>query len=101
MPLTGARQPRDGYRGAQGFRDWLASWTETFGEEWEISFKQARAIDDERVLVTGWTKAQGLRGGVTVEEEFWLIITVRGGKVTRAAVYTDRVQAREAAGLSE
>jgi hypothetical protein len=48
-----------GYRGAQGFREWLASMSETFGEEWEISFKQARAIDDERVLVTGRTKVRG------------------------------------------
>jgi ketosteroid isomerase-like protein len=89
------------YRGAQGFREWLASWGETFGEEWENSVKQARAIDDERVLVTGWTKARGLRGGVPVEEEFWVVMSVRGGKVTRSAVYTDRVQAFEAAGLSE
>jgi ketosteroid isomerase-like protein len=90
-----------GYRGAQGFREWLASWGETFGEEWENSVKQAKAIDAERVLVTGWLKARGLRGGVPVEEEFWVVMSVRGGKVIRSAVYTDRVQALEAAGLEE
>jgi ketosteroid isomerase-like protein len=89
------------YRGAQGFREWLASWGETFGEEWENSVKQAKAIDAERVLVTGWLKALGLRGGVPVEEEFWVVMSVRGGKVIRSAVYTDRVQALEAAGLEE
>jgi ketosteroid isomerase-like protein len=90
-----------GYRGAQGFRDWLSSWGETFGEEWEVSVKQARAIDDERVLVTGWMNAHGLRGGVPVEQEFWVVMRVRGGKVTRSAVYTERAQALEAAGLAE
>ena len=48
-----------GYRGAQGFREWLASWGEMFGEAWESSVEEARAVDDERVLVTGWIKARG------------------------------------------
>ena len=89
------------YRGAQGFREWLASWGEMFGEEWESSVKQARAIDHEQVLVTGLMKARGLRGGVPVEQGFWVVMRVRDGKVTRSAVYTDRDQALEAAGLRE
>ncbi len=90
-----------GYRGAQGFREWLVSWNEMFGEEWESSVEQARAVDDERVLVDGWMRARGLRGGVPVEQRFWVVMTVRGGKATRSEVYTDREQALEAAGLSE
>jgi ketosteroid isomerase-like protein len=90
-----------GYRGAQGFREWLVSWNEMFGEEWESSVEQARAVDDERVLVTGWMKARGLHGGVPIEQQFWVVITVRGGKATRSEVYTDREQALEAAGLQE
>jgi ketosteroid isomerase-like protein len=89
------------YRGAQGFREWLASWGEMFGEAWESSVKEARAVDDERVLVTGWMKARGLRGGVPVEQEFWVLMGLRDGKVIRSAVYTDRVQALGAAGLRE
>jgi hypothetical protein len=42
-----------------------------------------------------------MRGGVPVEQEFWVLMGSRDGKVTRSAVYTDRDQALEAAGLSE
>jgi ketosteroid isomerase-like protein len=90
-----------GYRGAQGFREWLASWNEMFGEEWESSVEQATAVDEERVLVTGWMRAQGLQGGVPIEQQFWVVMTVRGGKATRSEVHTNREQALEAAGLSE
>jgi ketosteroid isomerase-like protein len=90
-----------GYRGAQGFREWLASWGEMFGEAWESAVEHARAIDDERVLVTGWMKARGMRGGVPVEQRFWVLMRVRDGKLTRSEVYTDRDQALEAAGLEE
>jgi ketosteroid isomerase-like protein len=90
-----------GYRGAQGFREWLASWNEMFGEDWAGSVEQARAVDAEQVLVTGWMRARGQRGGVPVEQEFWILMRLRDGKVTRSAVYTDRNQALEAAGLRE
>ena len=47
---------------AEGLTDFERG--EMFGEAWESSVEQARAIDDERVLVTGWIKVQGLGGGV-------------------------------------
>jgi ketosteroid isomerase-like protein len=90
-----------GYRGARGFREWLASWGEMFGEDWEASVTQTTPVDDERVLVTGWMKARGVRGGVPVEQEFWVVMRVHEGRVIRSAVHTDRDQALEAAGLSE
>ncbi len=90
-----------GYRGAEGFREWLGSWSEMFGEEWESSVADARALDEKRVLITGWIKVRGLGGGVPVEQRFWVLMTLREGKVARSAVYTDRGQALEAAGLSE
>lgn len=72
-----------------------------FGEDWEASVVQAEAIDGERVLVTGWMHARGSGGGVPVEQRFWVILTVRDGKVSRSEVYTDRDQAYEVAGLSK
>jgi ketosteroid isomerase-like protein len=90
-----------GYRGAEGFREWLISWSEMFGEEWESSVADARALDEERVLITGWVKVRGLGGGVPVEQRFWVLMTLREGKVARSEVYTDRGQALEAAELSE
>jgi ketosteroid isomerase-like protein len=90
-----------GYRGAQGFREWLVSWGEMFGEEWESSVEETMAVDHERVLVTGRIKVRGSGGGVPVEQRFWVVMTLRSRKVTRSEVYTDRNQALEAAGLRE
>jgi ketosteroid isomerase-like protein len=89
-----------GYRGAPGFREWLASWGEMFGENWDSRVEQARAVDNERVLVTGRMKARGSRGGVPIEQRFWVVMIVRDGKVARSTVYTDQTEALEAAGLS-
>ncbi len=90
-----------GYRGAEGFREWLASWGEMFGEDWEASVEEAEAIDDERVMVIGWMKARGSGGGVPVEQRFWVIMRVRDGKVSRSEVHTDPDEALEAARLRE
>jgi ketosteroid isomerase-like protein len=89
------------YRGAQGFREWLTSWSEMFGEDWESRVEQAEAVDDELVLVTGRINVQGLGGGVPVEQRFWVVMRVREGKVARSAVYTDHAEALKAAGLLE
>ena len=50
-----------GYKGARGFREWLDSWGEMFGQDWTSSVEQAKAVDDKRVLVTGWIKARVTR----------------------------------------
>jgi ketosteroid isomerase-like protein len=90
-----------GYRGAEGFRRWLTSWNDMFGEDWEASVEEAEPVDDERVFVTGWMNARGSGGGVPVEQRFWLLMNVRDGKVSRSEVYTDRNRALGAAGLRE
>jgi ketosteroid isomerase-like protein len=90
-----------GYRGAPGFREWLTSWREMFGEDWNSSVEETKAVDSERVLVTGWIKARGSRGGVPIEQRFWVVMVVRDGKLARSTVYTDESQALEAAGLSK
>src|ERR687897_808797 len=74
---------------------------EMFSEDWEASVTETRPVDDERVLVTGWMKARGVRGGVPVEQEFWVVMRVHDGRVIRSAVHTDREQTLEAAGLRE
>jgi ketosteroid isomerase-like protein len=89
------------YRGAQGFREWLASWGETFGQDWNAGVEEARTIDSEQVLISGRIQAQGQRGGVQIGQEFWVLMKLRDAKVIRSAVYTDKAQALKAAGLRE
>lgn len=89
----------DGYRGAQGFGEWLISWKEIYGDDWEMSVEHAEDVDSEQVLVTGWMNARGSGSGVPVEQRFWVVMRMRDGKVTRSTIYTDRDQALNAAGL--
>jgi ketosteroid isomerase-like protein len=90
-----------GYRGAEGFGRWLASWNEMFGEDWEATVEDARATGDERVLITGWMKARGAQGGVPIEQRFWVVMDVRDGLAVRSEVFTQRERALEAAGVAE
>ena len=90
-----------GYRGIEGFREWLLSWSEMFGEEWECHLEEVRKVDDERVLVTAFIHVQGTGGGVPVDQRVWSLMTIRNGRATRSEVYTDLAAALAAAGLSE
>ena len=89
-----------GYVGAAGFREWLKSWSEMFGEDWECWVEDVEGLDENRVLVTGQAKVRGAGGGVPVEQRFWVLTTFRGEKVSRSEIHMDKDQAIEAAGLS-
>jgi ketosteroid isomerase-like protein len=85
-----------GYRGAEGFRRWLASWGEMFGEDWDSTVHDAEAIGRDRVLVTARINFTGAGGGVPVDQRFWVAMTLRDGKVIRSEVHTERDRALEA-----
>jgi ketosteroid isomerase-like protein len=89
-----------GYMGAEGFRRWLESWNEMFGEDWKCMIEDATGLDDDRVLITARVNARGLRGGVPVDQRFWIVIRLRESKASRTEVYTDRDRALEAAQLA-
>jgi len=86
--------------GAQGFREVLEDYAETF-ESWEVSVEQIRGIDAERVLILAVVRAMGRRGGVDFEQRFGHVLTVRGGKVVHTELCSSPEEALEAAGLSE
>jgi ketosteroid isomerase-like protein len=61
---------------------------------------EIRAIDDERVLLLSLEHLRG-RDGIELDQSAWTIFTLRGGKIVRMQPFCDRVNALEAAGLSE
>ena len=84
------------YKGAAGFREWLGSRP----EDWEsLTFRvdDARAIDAERVLLVATFTGRGRRGGVEVEQEQGLVVTVRDGRVVRTDAYNSVEEAISAA----
>ena len=75
------------YRGAEGFREWLGSRPEDW-EELTFRVDDVRVIDEERVLLAVTFVGRGRRGGVEVEQEQGMIVTVRDGRVVRTDAYT-------------
>ncbi len=85
--------------GKAGFRSAVADWTEDFSG-WQI-LPQDFADLGERVLVRLIQIAEGRSSGVRVEEDWWFLFELTGGKVSKLSFYTNPPEALEAAGLSE
>jgi ketosteroid isomerase-like protein len=97
--------PRDvglvggGVRGAQGYREWLTSISETL--EWEVTLAGVTEIDHERVLAVLPTKFRGRQSGAETEQRIAAVVTVQGEKVVRTELFQSPEEALEAAGLSQ
>jgi ketosteroid isomerase-like protein len=55
----------------------------------------------DKVLAHQQTVVRGRGSGAEVEFDYWLVFTVRQGRIHRTQWFADRVDALEAAGLSE
>ena len=92
---------RGTYHGLAEVADWWRRWLEAWDT---VDFKLSEVIDaGERVLL--WIEEQKMRGkgsGVEVDAPpYGWVFTFRDGKVARVAMYLDKREALEAAGLSE
>ena len=83
--------------GAGGFRDFLTSLDEAY-ESWQMELEEARALDEERVLLVISAHAEGKRSGVPVEQRIASLMTIREGKVVRSETYPSAADALAAAG---
>jgi ketosteroid isomerase-like protein len=87
------------FDGKAGFRDAAADWTEDFSE-WQVLPQEFTDLG-ERVLVRVLQIAQGKSSGVRVEEDYWFLFELTGGKVSKLSFYSRRSEALKAAGLRE
>jgi ketosteroid isomerase-like protein len=68
----------------------------------EYQFELRELIDaGDHVLAVGWHRGRGKGSGVEVSEEIFSVWTLHIGEVVRQRMFRDRIQALEAAGLSE
>jgi ketosteroid isomerase-like protein len=91
--------PETGVRGGEAAWNFHMRILESF--EWapiEVEHVDAGA---DKVLVHLRYDARGVGSGAKVELDQWFVSTVREGKILRLQWFTDGVEAREAAGLSE
>jgi ketosteroid isomerase-like protein len=88
------------YRGRQARvnaeRKWRADWA-------EFRYEPEELIDlgNGRVLMVGRMRGSGLSSKAAFDSDWAVLLTVSAGLVIREQVFFDRVEALEAAGLSE
>jgi ketosteroid isomerase-like protein len=90
---------RSVYRGREGFREFMISWTEDF-KGWSIRLDQV--IDGgDLVAVEFHQQAIGAASGAPIEWDQGFVYEIKNGRVTRMWNYLTLAEALEAAGLSE
>jgi ketosteroid isomerase-like protein len=86
------------YRGPEGARRALDSWFETW--EWmQVALEEIVEVDD-RVFFTLHQRARGRGSQVEVEIRSFNVYAFRDGSIARIQLFTERVPALEAAGLT-
>jgi ketosteroid isomerase-like protein len=97
-PPSLASEP-DIYRGHDGVRRWFDSFND--GLEGVYLEGQEFTASADQVLVVTLLRGTGRSTGIEVEQQAFLLWTLRDGLVVRGDVFAERGPALEAAGLSE
>jgi ketosteroid isomerase-like protein len=84
------------YRGSEGFREFLGTWTEDF-ERWSVQLERVLYAGDNRIVALLHQSAIGRGSGIPVENEFALVLDLADGRVIRGRAYLDPAEALEAA----
>jgi ketosteroid isomerase-like protein len=85
--------------GLDAIRDNIEQWKGAW-EELEVTTEEFIDAGD-RVLVTAHHRGRGRESGIEVDTRFYLVYSLRNGKVVRSDEYADRAEALEAAGVRE
>jgi ketosteroid isomerase-like protein len=92
------------YAGMYSGRETVRKMFEDFFSAWEYMHVEPEDfidVGDDRVLVPTRGRGRGKGSGIEIEGRPSAIWTVRDGQLIRGAVFNDRAEALEAAGLSE
>jgi ketosteroid isomerase-like protein len=85
-------------RGPDTVRSFFRTWTGAF-EEWNFEADELMDAGDMVIAhIRQW--GRGKTSGVTVQNSFWQVWTLRDGRAIRATHYQEKTDAVEAAGLS-
>ncbi len=85
--------------GLDAIRDNIEHWKGAW-DELEVTPEEFIDAGDS-VLVAVHHRGRGRGSGIEVETRFYLVYSLRNGKVARSDEYADRADALEAAGLGE
>ncbi len=87
------------YRGAK-VGEFLQAWADSW-RDWHFEVEEVRDAGDEEVFSAIHEWGTGVESGVSVDQRRYFATTVRGGRIVRVRMFSDRAEALEAAGLSE
>jgi ketosteroid isomerase-like protein len=92
--------PEAGVRGPVAAWDFYLKAFDRFGR---VAVEDAGVFDAgaDKVLVDQQLDLRGTGSDPDVEFDYWIVVTVRQGRILRAQWFGDRVEAFEAAGMSE
>jgi ketosteroid isomerase-like protein len=96
VPMEGAGEV---FRGYEGLGRAIVEWEQSWGDH---SAEAEEFIDagGDKVIAVVRISGRGPRSGVTVEQRFFQVYTLRDGRVVHMMEYLERAEALEAAGLS-
>ena len=85
------------YRGHDGFRKWIADWSDSW-ESWRIQDVEVRPAGEDRLIALFVMFVKGQGSGIDLSRHDALVCTLRAGKIAKLVYYNDQQQALEAAG---
>jgi ketosteroid isomerase-like protein len=87
-------------RGADGLRNWFLEIDQQFGE-WQLKVDEIRQVEPDRLLVLGAIHLRGRGSEVEFDQPMAWLLDFRDGRVARMQMFTERLEALQAAGLSQ
>jgi ketosteroid isomerase-like protein len=90
--------PEAEYHGKERVERFMNEWRDMW-DDYELGVEDLIAAPDGRVVTLYWQRGKGRDSGLPMEFKGAIVMTLRAGKVTRAAYYDDRGEALRAAGL--
>jgi uncharacterized protein len=101
MPREGGLGLPPSYRGREGFREFMQTWTQEQFQDWSIELERLIDAGGDRVVAFFHQRAIGRESGVPVELRMATLYELEDGRIVRMRHFLDREEALEAAGLSE
>ena len=87
------------YRGPDGVREWFRDVIESF-DDFEVGLRDIEPVGDA-VLATGHASGRTRTSGIEVEWDWAALGRAAGGRLTRFAIYPDRVTLARGEGLGD
>jgi ketosteroid isomerase-like protein len=88
------------YHGPEGYRQYVAAWTEVWGKSDRL--ERAEVIDTgHRIVLLATAPMRAQASGVPLTESYAMVTTFKDGRAIRIDEYFNHREALEAVGLSE